>query len=290
MMENTPLVTVVLSTYNQPAWLAKVLVGYSVQTEKNFEIVLADDGSGEETQRVIEEAAAHAPFPIRAVRQEHNDFGKCRILNLALLAASADYLIFSDGDCIPREDLVRTHLRHREPGRFLTHGTVRLPPGLSTSLTPDDIACGRCFRAAWLFRNGLSLSRKNLKLVRGASAAWLLNRLTPAKPTWNGCGSSGWKKDILAANGFDCRMRYGGEDLEFGERLRNMGVRPRQIRYSTTSLHLHHERPYNREEGWRINREIRNQVRQERLTRTAFGIAELAESGAHEAHGAEGTI
>ena len=100
----------------------------------------------------------------------------------------------------------------------------------------------------------------------------LMNKSTPTKATWNGMNSSGWREDILAVNGFDERMQYGGEDREMGERLFHKGIRSRQIRYSAIVLHLDHGRPYVNEEAWKNNNAIRKVTKEERLQWTSWGI------------------
>ena len=94
--------SVIITTYNSEEWLQKVLVGYSIQTEQDFEVVVADDGSAEKTKAVIESFQNQFKFPIVHVWQEDNGFQKCKILNKAILKTKSDYLLFTDGDCIPR--------------------------------------------------------------------------------------------------------------------------------------------------------------------------------------------
>src|SRR5690606_11434645 len=91
-------VSVILSTYNQPAWLELVLWGYSVQTHRDFEIVIADDGSTQATAEMLERMRVATGLDIKHVWHEDEGFRKCRILNLALVQATGDYTIFSDGD------------------------------------------------------------------------------------------------------------------------------------------------------------------------------------------------
>ena len=111
--------SVIITTYNSEDWLRKVLIGYSVQTETDFELVIADDGSTIKTKQVIESFSSKFKYPILHVWQEDNGFRKSEILNKAILKANADYLLFTDGDCIPRNDFVTTHLQHQQKGYFL---------------------------------------------------------------------------------------------------------------------------------------------------------------------------
>ena len=81
-----------------------------------------------------------------------------------------------------------------------------------------------------------------------------MNTITPTKATWNGCNASGWIDDILKTNGFNEEMQYGGQDREFGERMFNLGIKSKQIRYSAILLHLDHKRPYKTKDS--INKNI----------------------------------
>jgi glycosyltransferase involved in cell wall biosynthesis len=147
-------ISVILSTYNQPAWLEKVLWGYFSQTDSRFEIVIADDGSEQATRDLIEKMRAETSLVIKHVWQKHEGFGKSRILNKATLAAEGEYLIFSDGDCIPRADFVAVHRRYARPGRYLSGGYTKLPMSISQAITRDDIASGDVFRPLWLRLRG----------------------------------------------------------------------------------------------------------------------------------------
>ena len=100
----------------------------------------------------------------------------------------------------------------------------------------------------------------------------VLNFLTPTTPSWNGHNASGWKEDILAINGFDERMQYGGQDRELGERLVNYGVKSKQIRYSTVCLHLDHPRGYAIPESIKKNKNIRKETQVKLKKWTDFGI------------------
>ncbi len=265
-------ISVILSTYNQPDWLEKVLWGYALQTHADFELVVADDGSGPATRERIARFEAESERRVLHVWQEDDGFQKTRILNKAIVACGGDYLIFSDGDCIPRGDFVAVHAAHARPGRFLSGGYFKLPLATSQAITREDIRTGDAFRPAWLRAHGLPFTPKIAKLAARGAGARFLNAVTTTKPTWNGHNASGWKADLVAANGFDERMQYGGEDRELGERLWNAGLKSTQIRYSAVCVHLDHGRGYVRPEMIARNDAIRAETRRLRRTRTPFGI------------------
>ncbi|MDC0176782.1 glycosyltransferase family 2 protein [Polaribacter sp.] len=265
-------ISIIISTYNSIEWLKKVLCGYNQQTFLNFEIVIADDGSKEDTRVEIKKLKKEVKYTINHVWHEDNGFQKSQILNKAINACKAPYIIMSDGDCIPRKDFVEIHNNNKEEGYFLSGGYFMLPMNISKLITKDDIEKNNCFSINWLLKNGLKKSFKNNKLKAFGTKAKLLNFFTPTKPTWNGHNASGWKIDILAINGFDERMQYGGQDRELGERLVNLGIKSKQIRFSAIVIHLDHPRGYANEKSWAINNEIRKNTRDLKLKYTDFGI------------------
>ncbi len=265
-------VSIILSTYNQPLWLEKSLWGFENQLAKDFEIVIADDGSGPETKQMIEKIKAESKLKIVHVWQEDDGFQKTRILNKAIQASSGEYLIFSDGDCIPREDFVAKHLKNRKKGHFLSGGYFKLSMEISEAITREDVERQRCFDAEWLIENGQKKNFKINKLTSQGLKETFLNTFTTTTPTWDGNNASGWREDILAVNGFDERMQYGGEDRELGERLSNYGIQGIQIRYSAVTVHLDHARGYVTDDMILKNKEIRKNTRVENKVWTEFGI------------------
>ena len=275
MSAGPPDVSVIFSTYRQPVWLRKALCGFACQTHRDFEVVIADDGSGDETAEVIRSARRSMGLRIEHVWQPDLGFRKCRVLNKAVVKARGSYLIFTDGDCIPHPEFVARHLELAEPKRFLSGGLLRLPLDLSHNVRPEDIASGRCFSVSWLRSHGMPFTYKLLKLSAGLDFGAVLDRVSPTTAGWNGHNASGRKDDILRANGFDERMGYGGEDRELGERLENAGIRGKRIRHRVTCLHLDHPRGYVNAEARAANLAIRRKTRRRRRTRTRHGIAEL---------------
>jgi glycosyltransferase involved in cell wall biosynthesis len=273
-------VSVVLSTYNQPRWLEKALWGYAAQRFTDFEVLVADDGSGPETAEVV--ARLRDRYGMRLVHLWHEDrgFRKTEILNRAVLAASGDYLIFSDGDCIPHPEFVAVHVRLARERSFLSGGYLKLPLNVSERITEDDVKSGRAFDPSWLAAQGWRGGRRALRLPRSAVLASALDALTPTRATWNGHNASTWREAIVAVNGFDLDMGYGGEDRALGERLVNLGLRGRRVRFRAPCLHLDHPRPYADPEVIHANRRIREEIRRSRDVRTRRGLAEVAREAA----------
>ncbi|HSL68630.1 MAG TPA: glycosyltransferase family 2 protein [Longimicrobiales bacterium] len=266
---------VIITTYNQPLWLAKTLWGYACQTTHDFQVVIADDGSGEETRALIENARGEFAGRLQHVWHEDSGFRKCEILNRAIVAVDADYLIFTDGDCIPRRDFVQTHIALAEEGRFLSGGVIWLPRVLSHAITRDDVVSGRFARAAWLREHGWVGGRHRLRLVRNQTAARVLDTITPTGATFNGHNASVWRDALLEVNGFDAEMGYGGLDRALGERLENLGCKGKRVRHRALCFHLDHDRPYRNPEVVQRNRELRARIRRAGLVRAQRGIAEL---------------
>lgn len=264
--------SVVVTTYNQPAWLEKVLWGFESQSFRDFELLVADDGSDQPTRDLLDELRPRLGFPVRHVWHAHEGFRKCTILNAAIAAAQAEYLFFTDGDCIPRPDVLAVHARHARRGSFLSGGYLKLPMATSELITREDILDGRATDLGWLRANGTRVDRRSLRLAWGPRLAAFLDLVTPTGATFNGHNASVWRDDLIRVNGFDERLEYGGLDRELGERLENAGVRGVQIRHRALVVHLDHPRGYRREEALKRNREIRDEVAAKRITRAPVGL------------------
>jgi glycosyltransferase involved in cell wall biosynthesis len=274
--QSPDLISVILSTYNSPLWLEKVLWGYAEQTHRNFELLVADDGSGQETAQLIGRVAAETKLNVRHIWHQDDGFRKCTILNRAIEAANGDYLLFSDGDCIPRWDFVHQHFAAAEAGRFLSGGYYKLPLPLSRKITINDIRSRQAFSVSWLRSGGLRFSHRLLRLAARGWLAEFLNSVTTTRSSWNGNNSSGWADDIRQAGGFDERMRYGGEDRELGERMENAGIRGKHIRYQSVCLHLDHARGYVNATDLERNLQIRRETARSHRVRTEHGLRHAA--------------
>lgn len=269
-------ISVIVSTYNQPAWLEKVLAGYTRQNRQDFELIIADDGSREDTRGLIADFAGRSPFPIRHLWHEDHGYRRSIILNAAILASTGEYLIFSDGDCIPRQDFVDAHASLREEGRFLSGGSVYLSMEVSKAIAPEDVLSGRFADPGWLRSRGQKLGRHALRLVPRGIGSDLLDLVTTTNPTWNLNNASTWRQPIFAVNGMEMEMQYGGADRALGSRLENLGMRSKRVRFRAVLLHLDHARPYKTRESIQRNKAIRRRIVEEREIRARDGLQELS--------------
>ena len=235
--------SVVIAVYNGVRELELVLTGFRRQSRREFEVVIADDGSGPEMRAFVELFARDSPFPTQYVSQPDDGFRKCRILNEAVRASSAPYLIFIDADCIPHPNFVQAHLEQRVPRTVLCGRRVNLSPGMSRALTPQDVLAGkldgfppRLVLDALLGRAGHL--EEGLEIQNQGLRRWLHRR---AEPVLFGCNYSLEKTLLEEVNGFnEDFVDYWGEDMELGYRLRAAGAELRWVRHSAIQYHLYH--------------------------------------------------
>ncbi len=266
------LISVVVTTYNQPDWLEKVLWSLGSQPDRNFEVLVADDGSGPETRELVARADTLVGVPVRHVWHEDSGFRKCAILNQAILASRGDYLFFTDGDCLLRADCLAVHRRLATPGYFLSGGYTKLPLSTSQRISREDVLSGRATSARGLRALGAPWSHRLIRLSAGPALGSALDRLTTTRATFNGHNASVWRSDAIRVNGFDERLAYGGLDREFGERLENAGVRGRQVRHRALVVHLDHPRGYRDAAVVAHNRALRADTVASGRTRAVEGL------------------
>ncbi len=231
---------VIVTTYNRPDALAVVLEGYRAQTDPDFGLVVADDGSKPETAEVVKYFSRHAPFPLTHVWQEDIGFRAAAIRNRAVASTSADYLIFTDGDCVPSRHFVHVHKQFAEPGYFLGSNRVLLNADLTDRVVRDRLPIHEWTGIDW----ALSWSRREVNRVLplvtlpdGPFRKWTPDR-------WQGiktCNLSVWRTDLIRVNGLDESYEgWGLEDSDFVIRLLHAGVKHKNARLAATVFHLWH--------------------------------------------------
>lgn len=236
--ETLPLASLVIAVYNNPDVLEKTLYSCKNQTCRNFEIVIADDGSGPEIKQLVDRCQGLFPYPIKHVWHEDSGFRKTVIVNKAVVAASAPYCIFIDGDCILHHRFVEVHLRHRRPGRVLAGRRIMLTKQCSDMVTPDIIASRRIEKRSFWHNNCLRNEHHGY-LIPGA---FLLRNIFKRKPNdILGSNFSLHREDFCSVNGYDERIVGRGlEDDNLSVRLTMAGKRIMTIAYEALQYHLYH--------------------------------------------------
>lgn len=260
----------VISTYNNPRSLRLCLDAVTRQQVMPTSICFADDGSRADTKAVIDGFAVPG-VTVRHVWHEDTGFRKCEILNKAVATSMAEYLIFIDGDLVIHPGFLKRHLDMAQPGQFQCGSAIRLSKAMTDRILSREqiVLDGKGRPEGWVPR-GLSEWLKAMPLPAGIMG-WL-DRVSPVKCSWAGGNASTFRAHILAVNGFDTRMAYGGEDKEFGARLTNAGIKGRHLRYTAPAYHLEHSRGYMDAEMKRRNREIIEATRATGKVRTENGI------------------
>ena len=229
-----PAISVIMCTYERPEHLALALHGYRVQGCHDIELLVADDGSGPATAAVVERFAAEAPFPVQHVWHEDRGYRRTAILNRAIARARAEYVLFTDGDCVPARDLLAVHLAERRPQRLLCGGYVRVPASIGDRADP-----------AWVEREGYAEQRtprvRRALVRRHWKNQWQIATRRRRRPHNLGLNMSLWRSDLLRVNGFDeSIVDWGNDDGDLRERLKQVGVWPRSVYHRALVYHLEH--------------------------------------------------
>lgn len=241
----TPAITLVIAVYNKPERLRFVLEACARQSAGDFEVIIADDGSGPAIAELIRDARTRYRFPIGHLWHEDRGWRKNTMLNNAIRAAHADYLAFIDGDCIPSRHFLRDHLAEREPGRVLLGRRVETSRRWTEGLTIEAIASGRFERYGWReWMDGLKGDSLRMEDGIRIPPAFLRKILLRNVHGMLGSNFSAWKKDLVAVNGFD-ELYNGpgcGEDSDIQFRLGLAGVTGKSLRNLAIQYHLWHPR------------------------------------------------
>jgi len=236
--------SVILATFDQPRLLALALCGYAGQTEREFEIVVADDGSRDETREVVDAHVRRSGLAIRHVWQPHRGFWKSAALNRAVLHSCGEHLIFSDGDCVPSRSFVAEHLAAARPNAFIVGGHVRLSERETRAVTPEHVASGSLERAPSLH------TRTRLWWTHAKSLAYIALR-RPRRPRLLGLNFSVDRRSFFAVNGFDATYRNSArDDSDLRNRLLLAGVQPISLWHRARVVHLFHP-PHPSRQLWR---------------------------------------
>jgi len=238
------LISVVIATYNRPDALTAVVEACFAQDDLGFEIIIADDGSGDNTQQAVAALQARAPVPLRHVWQEDLGFRAARVRNLGTLDAKGDYIIFLDGDCVPQRNFISQHRKLARRGYLVQGSRILLNEQATGRVLGQHLdlhALGAADKLAW--RSSGALNKVMPLLLTLPDVARARHRFT-----WRrikSCNLAVWRADLDKVNGFDeSFLGWGHEDADLVLRLFNAGVMRKDGAYATEVFHLwHRENP-----------------------------------------------
>jgi glycosyltransferase involved in cell wall biosynthesis len=236
-------ISVVVATYNRPDTLDAVLRSLAHQSDSNFEVLVADDGSGPETAAVAANWQGRVGRRLTHVWQPDQGFRLAEIRNRALLIATGDYCIFLDGDCLARPRFIAAHRSLAERGWFVTGNRVLLSRDLTQAILRDQRQAERWSVPYWLAQRLTGRINRIAPLV--SLPLGPLRKLR--SQAWRGaraCNLGVWRADLVAVDGFDGAFSgWGREDSDLFVRLMRAGVRRKDGRAATGVAHLWHPEP-----------------------------------------------
>ena len=224
----------IVTTHERPAALARVLDAVAAQSRPPDELIVADDGSGRETARVVERHAARAGYPVLHEWQAHDGFRAGRVRNAAVARTGCEYVVLLDGDMVAHPAFIADHLELARPGYF-SQGVRILLDSTATRhlLEPHGALPGP-------LSPGLGLVRRAYAM-RAPGLARALRRAANGAVAIKACNQGFWRGDLVAVNGFDEAMTgWGAEDKELCARLENAGVRRQTLLFAAVAWHLAH--------------------------------------------------
>jgi len=234
-MRPFPTTSLIIATYNWPKALELSLLSLVKQVVMPTEIIVADDGSTDDTRKLIESFQKKLPIPLKHIWQPDEGFQLGKIRNKAMAAANGEYLLQVDGDLILHESFVKDHLTACRRGHFIGGSRILLDQNLSNKLLEEnktDIS---------IFTNGV---RNRLNGLHMPGLARLIEVFKKENGLYNlrGCNMSFWKKDIVAVNGYNETIHgWGREDTELVIRLYNTGIQRVYFKLQGIAYHLYHK-------------------------------------------------
>lgn len=233
--------SLIITTYNWPQALRLSVESVWTQTVLPKEIIIADDGSKDETRETIDQLRKQSPIPIIHVWQPDEGFQLSKIRNRGIAAASSEYIIFIDGDCILEPHFIEDHIYYAQHGRCVCGPRVKLV----SSATAKFLETGSYVLPRFFLSPKIRFGY-NIYAIRNR---WLCNRLAyevgnlQIRVKLLGCNMAFWKSDAIRINGFDeGYSSWGWEDHDFGLRLRRSGVLLKCIKHAALLYHLYHKK------------------------------------------------
>ncbi|HEV7814349.1 MAG TPA: glycosyltransferase family 2 protein [Janthinobacterium sp.] len=269
-MQQAPTISVIVTTYNRPDALSAVIEACFAQDDKNFEIIIADDGSTHNTQECVARLTQRSPVPLRHVWQADQGFRAAMARNKGTLAASGDYIVFLDGDCIPQRDFIGRHRALAARGYLVSGSRILLSPALTGRVLADHLDLHRLSLADKLrFRFQGHINKVLQLLLR-----WPDLGRTSKRFSWRrikSCNLGVWRSDLALVNGFDESFTgWGHEDSDLVVRLFNAGVMRKDGAFATEVFHLWHKESVRDQES--SNRKVVLQRAADKTVRATQGL------------------
>ena len=242
-MPSSPRLSLIIAVYNKPENLRLVLAACARQSFTDFEIIIADDGSGPAVKDVITDAQQRYTFRIMHLWHEDRGWRKNTMLNNGIRAAKADHLVFIDGDCLPSRHFLLDHWNEREPRRVLMGRRVETSERWSKALSLEIVETG-AFEKYGMQEWVDGFKGESLRVEDGIRMPSALVRRLLLRNVRGMLGSnfSAAKQDLEAINGFD-ELYDGpgcGEDSDIQYRLSLIGVTGKSLRNLAIQYHIWH--------------------------------------------------
>jgi glycosyltransferase involved in cell wall biosynthesis len=231
-------VSIIIAVYNKPDFLIKIFESLKNQSFFDFEVIIADDGSGPEIKETVEQYQNVFKYPIRHVWHEDKGFRKTLIANQAVKQTNTDYIVFIDGDCILHHRFVERHFKLRKMRTVLTGRRVSLDREFSDRVTNNDIRT-KSIQKISFWKN--HCDKGDMRRGRYLSGLFFLENLFRWKYRLMGCNFSVHTSDFLSVNGYDERIIGRGlEDANLEARFRVKGLKIKSITRQALQYHLFH--------------------------------------------------
>lgn len=235
-----PAISVIVTTYQRPRALDRVLASLAAQDTAPTEIIVADDGSGPETAALVGDWQARMPCPLLHVWQEDAGFRAAGARNRGVAASGGQYLVFLDGDCLVFPDFIRRHLALAEPGHLVMGSRILCSPALTERVESGHASPTEWSWSNWLVARWRGEVNRVFPLAYLPGKAWRKRRLL----RWHGVRTFNlalWRSDFERVNGFDESFQgWGHEDADLAVRLMHSGVRRKDGQFALPVLHLWH--------------------------------------------------
>ena len=231
-----PALSVILTTYEKPRDLVRVLEGFRSQSFSDFELLVCDDGSGDPTRDAIKIFADSVPFRVAHCWQEDSGFRAAASRNLGVRAALGETLVFSDGDCVPFPDFLERHAAARNPDEFQAGERYLLSLEEADRIGIPEIESGAAFASP------PAREVKRVRRVRRNDGFYRLVGIKPERPRLMTCNCSVPRQRVLEINGLDENYEgWGMEDEDLRRRLVARGAKPSSVIGVANCLHLWHQ-------------------------------------------------